>query len=208
MKIIKIIFAVIILFTSSKLLLGQEMTKEQKQIIEKVEQQNKLDEQKRNEIEKKLGFDKRKEFKSEYFWEDGIGLTTKNISQGRNLKQYEQGGNFDCREWSSRDKLSFECNLNRVRDFIWQNWMNKTKGYIRVSSDSRDSSNTSHIFIEPNKKGKWSITWRIVSNEITDVLGIISVERVENKPSKGEWALVFKNKSSKIEKTMPYFAIR
>jgi hypothetical protein len=54
--------------------------------------------------------------------------------------------------------------LNGARDFIWKHWQEKKPGYFRISLNGVDATSTSHIFIEPDAKGDWQITWRIVRN--------------------------------------------
>jgi hypothetical protein len=73
-----------------------------------------------------------------------------------------------------------------------------------------DAVSTSHIFIEPDEKGIWYIARRIVrwhalpggSNQIDDILGLVTVERVEGK-NKNDWSIVIKRKSGKIVYTIP-----
>jgi hypothetical protein len=76
-----------------------------------------------------------------------------------------------------------------------------------------DTETTSHIFIEPDQKGVWSVFWRIVyasalsrsHRGITDTAKIVSVEKVSDKLAKSEWALIFKNKLGTVMKRVPYF---
>ncbi len=109
----KITFSIIILLCFSYLLFGQEMTPQQKQILEKLKQEEKAEAEKRKQIEKQLGFDKKtdeqKKVENEFIWEKGVGLTIKNIAQERNVSQYIKGGHIDCRDWGlwgSKDDLS------------------------------------------------------------------------------------------------------
>ena len=97
-----------------------------------------------------------------------------------------------------------------MRDFIWQHWSEKRRGYIRVTYNSTDAVSTSHIFIEPGEKGEWHIARRIVpwhsiqkmSNQLDDILGLVTVERVEGK-NKGDWYIVIKRSSGKIVYKIP-----
>jgi hypothetical protein len=140
-------------------------------------------------------------------------LSTKDIAQNRDLSAYRQGGFFDCREWFSKNEARGDCDENKLRDFIWQSWTSKTRGYVRVTYNSVDAVSTSHIFIEPDEKGQWRVAWRIVrrhvipelNNRIDDILGITAVEQISDKPKKGDRALIFKNKSGAIIQKMPYF---
>jgi len=134
------------------------------------------------------------------------------------MSNYDDGGSFDCsrlflERLRTQGKVKDVCDENKIRDFIWQHWTNSHRSYIRVTYSSVDASGTFHIFIEPDKKGVWSVFWRIVRSsalpgslpEITDVGKIVSVERIEDKPKIGEWALVFKNKLGEIVEKMPSF---
>lgn len=151
--------------------------------------------------------------KAEVIWKDKGELTVEDVAQKRDMTLYNNGGYFDCRDWVSKDEPRGVCDEKKVRDFIWQHWTEKKRGYVRLTYDSVDAKSTSHIFIEPDEKGEWSVTWRIVrfhampqlNNQITDVAKIVTVERVENKQKKALWALVFKNRSGSIMEKMPDF---
>jgi hypothetical protein len=121
-----------------------------------------------------------KESKSKIIYQDGE-LTTANIASGRDLKQYGGGGHFDCRKWTRpQGAAQTDCDTPQVRDFIWQHWQDKRRGYIRITFDTVDAVSTAHIFIEPNQQGIWHVAWRWArhSGEITDLPEIVSVERV------------------------------
>jgi hypothetical protein len=151
--------------------------------------------------------------KAKVIGKDKGELTTKDITQKRVMAQYDDGGYFDCRDWIAKDESRGVCDEKKLRDFIWEKWTEKKRAYVRVTYDGVDASSTSHIFIEPDEKGEWSVAWRIVrfhmiselNNQITDVAKIVKVERVENKPEKGEWALIFKNRSGAIMEKIPDF---
>jgi hypothetical protein len=104
-------------------------------------------------------------------------LTTANIAQDRNLSLYDDGRHFNCYLIYEGDDP--ECSIPKIRDFIWQHWQNKRRGYIRFTFGSIDAVSTSHIFIEPNVQGVWHIAWRIVrhSGEITDMPDIRSLKQ-------------------------------
>ncbi len=160
---------------------------------------------------KQTEIEETKNAKAEVVWKDKGELTTKDITQKRNMTQYEDAGYFDCRNWIVKNESRGICDEKKIRDFLWQYWTEKKRGYVRVTYDSVDAKSTSHIFIEPDGKGEWFIAWRIVrfhtilqlSNQITDVAKIMKVERVEDKPRKGEWALIFKNRIGSIIEKMP-----
>jgi hypothetical protein len=130
---------------------------------------------------------------------DGRELTTAGIAQERDLKRYDVGGHFDCRSHALSDTAPRNCDIPGVRDFIWKHWHAKRRGYIRITFDSVDAMSTSHIFVEPNQRGKWHVAWRIArhNNLITDVGEIVAVERAKPGTSDepGSYVLVFRQKS-------------
>ena len=139
-----------------------------------------------------------KETKAEVI-SQGYELTTSNIAEKRNLSLYEAGGHFNCRDWIGRENSKdVNCDFSKIRDFIWQHWQNKQRGYIRITFDSVDAVSSSHIFVEPKKDGTWHIAWRIVrhNNIITDIPDIVALEQAKPKKSDeegGTFVLVFKN---------------
>ena len=147
-------------------------------------------------------------------------VITRNITQRRKLSDYDDGGSFDCtrldlsRVFKLKPGTKGVCDETKIRNFIRQHWLSKRRGYIRASYAGIDTSNTEHIFIEPDKSGNWTIRWRSVNasafsrdGELIDIAKIVSVERAENKPSAGEWALVFKNAEGTIVWMLPYFPL-
>jgi hypothetical protein len=142
-------------------------------------------------------------------------LTAENIIQNRDLSEYIDGGHFTKGGLISKKNSCFDCDEKKVRDFIWKNWTEKKRAYIRITYNGIDAWSTSHIFIEPNENGEWRVAWRIARRHtipeyndlITDVPTIFTIERVDNKPEKGEWALVFKDKTGNIIETLPDFYI-
>ena len=47
-------------------------------------------------------------------------VTIKDLFQKRNMTSYEQGGNYDCREYVLKGKRG-ECDEKKFREFIWKN---------------------------------------------------------------------------------------
>ncbi len=141
-------------------------------------------------------------------------LTTAAIAQKRDLSLYDDGGHSNCRaglvSFQGEDDADFNlenCRIPEVRDFIWEHWQSKRRGYVRISFDSVDAVSTSHIFIEPDQNGRLHVAWRIVrhSGEITDIPDIISIERAE--PGKmdrggGSYVLVFKDRDGEEEERL------
>jgi hypothetical protein len=117
----------------------------------------------------------------------GRELMTADIAQARDMSLYDDGGHFDCRTHSSSDTSPRNCDLPKVRDFIWEHWQKKQRGYIRVTADSVDTMSTSHIFVEPNAHGVWHAAWRVAqdrangSSVIRDLSEFVSITRVDSK---------------------------
>jgi hypothetical protein len=91
----------------------------------------------------------------------GRELTNADLVQRRDLKLYNDGGHFDCRDLALSDTVPRNCDLPKARDFIWKHWQQKRRGYIRVTFDSVDTMSTSHIFVEPDDHGVWVVVWRV-----------------------------------------------
>ncbi|HVE56873.1 MAG TPA: hypothetical protein VNB22_08590 [Pyrinomonadaceae bacterium] len=148
--------------------------------------------------------------RSEGFFDEDGALTVKNITQDREMKQYAQGGHFWCRTrftgafGNDPDRLEGE---KKVRDFIWQHWIEKKRGYIKLSCAGTDVSNTTHYFIEPNEKGEWSIIrrniFRASDDKITRNDSVLNlIERLENK-EKGYWFLVLRPSNEEFTDKLP-----
>lgn len=137
-------------------------------------------------------------------------LTTKGILQGRNMANYEQGGHYDCSDWAPPDDPRGTCDQKKVRDFIWEHWSERKRGYVRMTHGTIDALATSHIFLEPGTRGEWRIVWRIARlsmliggrRELADMLGRYTVERVEVK-GLDDWCIVIKRRSGEIFARFP-----
>lgn len=148
---------------------------------------------------------------------DNGELTTATIIENRDLKVYDQAGHFDCRSWAhafrkdlAPDKNfdSVNVSLAKAREFIWQRWQTKQRGYIRLTFDSVDAVSTAHIFIEPDDRGVWRVIWRWVRHyDVIDDLPVIrSVERISSKKAQNKeshlYELVFKDNDGEEWQTL------
>jgi hypothetical protein len=131
-------------------------------------------------------------------------VTAAIIAKGRDVRSYDQGGRFDCRRWSPTALTNGRENEQRIasaletaRNFIWEHWQNKKRGYVRLTEDSVDCVSTSHIFIEPDANGKWQIAWRIARSHAmgpNNISDLPTIRRVEQKINNGKaTSLIFKD---------------
>jgi hypothetical protein len=155
-----------------------------------------------------------------YSDKDGM-LTTHKITQNRKMSGYDDGGNFDCNsQWMLRLNLKWKgtqpkgiCDENRIRDFIWQHWSERRHGYIRIAYLGIDTSATWHVFIEPNKLGKWGVTIRIVGTSalpgshasILELRTMPYVEKQQNQSTDTKWSIVFKMVNGEAVHRLPQF---
>lgn len=136
-------------------------------------------------------------------------FTTDEIAGARTLSLYDDAGHFDCRRFSQdatykrpeEEKTRIASAMKSARDFIWEHWQSKKRGYIRITFNSVDATSTSHIFIEPDARSVWQVTWRIVRhNDRVDDLPPIRI--IEQKNVRGETVLVFKTADGDEQETL------
>jgi hypothetical protein len=115
-------------------------------------------------------------------------LTVHGIAEQRDLSAYDDGGSLDCREIRPDEIKTPEVTRARVdachrtaREFVWQHWKAKKRGYIRLTGNSVDAVSTSHFFIEPDSNGDWQIVWKIVrhNNRLDEPAVIRDVKKRE-----------------------------
>lgn len=125
-------------------------------------------------------------------------ITDEIILQGRDLSLYDKADTNKCSTQTCRDK--------KMREFVWQHWKNKKRGYVFERRQGIDLSVTTHIFIEPNEQGEWIITWKVATNhavlgnDISETLGIVSVKQILSK--NGRFKLELKNKNGETLQTL------
>ena len=69
-------------------------------------------------------------------------------------------GTSGMQEPLSRESRRCQSSLRKARDFIWQHWLEKKRGYLVVTITSPDAASDVHMFIEPNDAGAWRVVWR------------------------------------------------
>jgi hypothetical protein len=118
-------------------------------------------------------------------------ITEQVILEGRDLSIYEKADTDQC---GTRD-----CMERKMREFIWQHWENKKRGYISRSTQGMDITNSYHIFIEPNDQGEWFINWKSASkkamlgNDLFEILELVPVKKINNRNRKYELELINKD---------------
>lgn len=78
----------------------------------------------------------------------------------RDLSAYEFGGHLGCKTPLIRESRRCQTSLRNARDFIWNHWREKKRGYLVVTITSPDAASDVHMFIEPDDSGTWRVVWR------------------------------------------------
>lgn len=78
----------------------------------------------------------------------------------RNLSAYAFGGHLGCRTPFIRESPRCQTSLRKARNFIWNQWRDKKRGYVVVTITSPDAASDVHMFIEPDDAGGWRVVWR------------------------------------------------
>ncbi len=78
------------------------------------------------------------------------------VIEGRDLRTYAGGGDFLSSPMTSGKVI----HVDALRRFIWQHWSEKTRAYVRLAMSGIDSTQTTHVFIEPDQSGKWRVALR------------------------------------------------
>ncbi|HRH41000.1 MAG TPA: hypothetical protein PKY82_05100, partial [Pyrinomonadaceae bacterium] len=94
-------------------------------------------------------------------------LSMEKIIQNRDLSLYDKGEVFsDCNNQEFRQLEFYKCKKTQVkaRDFIFNHWKAKKRGYIIYEWTSCDNEGSYHIFIEPDKNSRWHIILRTYQN--------------------------------------------
>lgn len=75
----------------------------------------------------------------------------------RNLRDYKLGPSLDLKDkFFDVDKTNQQ--LAPARQFLWQLWKTKTRGYLRETSYSREGNPTwCTLFVEPDSAGEWRV---------------------------------------------------
>jgi hypothetical protein len=125
----------------------------------------------------------------------------------RNLSLYYFGGRQGCGIVRRSQLSRCEASIRRARDFIWEHWQEKKRGYVIVKWGGDDAQSDAHIFVEPDESGSWHVVWKWerifalsmpndISGRIDNVPGIRAVERrrAMDRYKMGPWYLSFLGK--------------
>jgi hypothetical protein len=84
------------------------------------------------------------------------------LLEGRNLSDYEFGGEIDECSWRT-EKASRPCLSRRqeAREFIYERFKAKKRAYIVFYFPCTDCVPVLHIFVEPDSSGVWRIVMRL-----------------------------------------------
>jgi hypothetical protein len=132
--------------------------------------------------------------------------TQAEIAAGRQLNLYDDGGDFSSK-MSDHGAIP---RISELREFVWNHWTQRKRGYIRLSMSYIDTTTTWHVFVEPTQTGAWHVTmlrflhWYGVPGaarwEAIDEPDILAIERakpVQDDVHGGEDVLVLKDKDDK-----------
>lgn len=142
-------------------------------------------------------------------------LTSRSIELHRRKFTYDDGGFTVCRTftlWMSKNKDSDPCKEKVIRDFIWNHYSSKKRGYIRIKYIDIDSGSVEHFFIERGKNGRWAIIWWSIDHFSGGLPGsprfkiwpkkFLTAQKVEDKKT-GHSKLVFRTEDGMILQGQP-----
>ena len=117
-------------------------------------------------------------------WRRGSALVIDDVTQGRNLTQYERLELADPEPRVMSDQRRSPV-LAQARTFLWHHWHDRKRAYLVLTLSSVDATSTSHVFVEPDEVGRWRVYWRGVrhDSEVDDPPTAYSMEWV----MPGDW---------------------
>lgn len=86
------------------------------------------------------------------------------IINDRNMSLYNIGGTFSSYPHRLPEYKRTQKDSIKGRNFIWKHWTEKKRAYIISKWLDEGVSCDSHIFIEPDEKGKWHIIDKTLCN--------------------------------------------
>lgn len=86
-------------------------------------------------------------------------ISPKTVTGGRNLAVYDLAGRKGCGNLANNDYRKCEASIQDARDFIWNHWTERRRGYVIITMASDDATSDAHIFVEPGDDGHWRVAW-------------------------------------------------
>ena len=99
-------------------------------------------------------------------WREGTSLTTADVAQGRDLRQYDRLELADPEPRNAADRRG-EWIIDKARKSLWEHWRDRKRAYILLTLSSIDATSTSHIFVEKDDIGRWRVSTRVVRHRST-----------------------------------------
>jgi hypothetical protein len=81
------------------------------------------------------------------------------IFEYRDWINYQFGGYRGCGLSLDCTERSDERSVAKARQFIWDHWKRKIRGYVVITVASVDAESHAHVFVEPDASGNWRIVW-------------------------------------------------
>ncbi|MFN0111701.1 MAG: hypothetical protein ACKVZH_22825 [Blastocatellia bacterium] len=126
-------------------------------------------------------------------------LTIAGIEQGRDLQLYDQGGHCYCGSYAERpeEEIKRKAEFSNARQFIWEHWRDKKRGYIRLTFSGIDAATTTHFFIEPEPGNKWVINRRAINGHALMPARLMDLEKIfqvhQKREKDQQQTLIFEN---------------
>ena len=85
------------------------------------------------------------------------------IFESRDMSLYDNLGQQGCSfEELDKDRPACERSTAKARQFVWNHWTKRKRGYVAVAKASDGKTWTVHLFVEPAEEGKWRVVERII----------------------------------------------
>lgn len=85
------------------------------------------------------------------------------IFENRDMSLYDnfgpQGRSF---EELNKDRLACRRSSAKARQFVWDHWTRRKRGYVAVAKASDGKTWKVHLFVEPAEEGKWRVVERTI----------------------------------------------
>jgi len=103
----------------------------------------------------------------------------RNLAGKRDLSRYEHGGHSDFRTYTL-GRVRGNANLTHLAEFLVEKLKDKKLAYARASFNSPDAGATYHYFVEPDPKGDWGISTRMVGWHALGLNRVVDFPRADS----------------------------